>query len=66
MRNFAETCKDICGYTLKYNIPVYLLPLKSSVFVLHFSNAFYHGREALSKHGSSPCHLSFDITYIGV
>ena len=31
---------------------MYLLPLKSSVFVVHFSNAFWHGKEALPKHGS--------------
>ena len=52
MRNYAETCKGICGYNLVYNFFVYLLPLKSSVFVVHFSNAFWHGKEALPKHGS--------------
>ena len=39
MRNYAETCKGIGGYNSVYNIFVYLLPLKSSVFVVHFSNA---------------------------
>ena len=52
MRNYAETCKGICGYDLMHNFFVYLLPLKSSVFVVHFSNAFWHGKEALPKHGS--------------
>ena len=52
MRNYAETCKGICGYNLVYNFFVYLLPLKSSVFVVHFSNAFEHGKEALPKHSS--------------
>ena len=52
MRNYAETCKGICGYNLVYNFFVYLLPLKASVFVVHFSNAFWHGKEALAKHGS--------------
>ena len=52
MRNNAEMCKGICGYNLVYNFFVYLLPLKASVFVVHFSNAFWHGKEALAKHGS--------------
>ena len=51
MRNYAETCKGIGGYNSVCNIFVYLLPLKSSVFVVHFSNAFYHRKEALPKHG---------------
>ena len=51
MRNYAETCKGICGYNLAYNFFVYLLPLKTSVFVVDFSNAFWHGKEALEKHG---------------
>ena len=52
MRNYVETCKGIYGGNLVYNFFVYLLPLKSSVFVVHFSNAFWHGKEALPKHGS--------------
>ena len=52
MRNYAETYKGICGYKLVYNIFVYPLPLKTSVFVVDFSNAFWHGKEALAKHGS--------------
>ena len=28
MRNYAETCKGICGYNLMYNFFVYFLPLK--------------------------------------
>ena len=52
MLNYAETCKGICRYNLMYNFFVYLLPLKSSVFVMHFSIAFSHGREAFAKHGS--------------
>ena len=51
MRNYAETCKGICGYNLAYNFFVYFLPLKSSVF-MDFSNAFGHGKEELAKHGS--------------
>ena len=41
-----------CSYNLVYNFLIYLLPLKSSVFVVHFSNAFWHGNEAFPK-GSS-------------
>ena len=52
MRNNAETCQGICGYSLVHNIFVYLLPSKRSVFVVHCSNAFYHGKEAFPKHGS--------------
>ena len=37
MRSYAEMCKGICGSKSDYNIFVYLLPLKSSVFVVHFS-----------------------------
>ena len=40
MRNYAETCKGIWGYNSVYNIFVYFLPLKSSVFVVHIPNAF--------------------------
>ena len=50
MRNYVETCKGICGYNLVYNFFVYFLPLTSSLFVVHFSNAFSHGKEALPKH----------------
>ena len=40
IRNYAETCKDICGYNSVCNVFVYLLPLKSSAFMMHFSDAF--------------------------
>ena len=52
MRNYAETCVGICSYNLVHDILVYLLPLKRSVFVVYFSNAFQHGKEAFPKHGS--------------
>ena len=52
MRNYAEKGKGICGYNLAYNFFVYLLPLKISVFVVHFSNAFWNVKEALAKHDS--------------
>ena len=40
MRNYAEICIGICGYNSVSNISVYLFPLKTSVFDVHFSNAF--------------------------
>ena len=40
MRNYVETRKGICDYNLVYNFFVYFLPFKSSLFVVHFSNAF--------------------------
>ena len=53
MRNFSGACKvSTCKYNLGYNFLIYLLLLKSSVFVVHFLNAFWHGNEAFLK-GSS-------------
>ena len=49
MRNYAGTCKGICSYNLVYKFLIQLLPLKSSVFVVHFSNAFWHGNMAFAK-----------------
>ena len=49
MHNYAGRCKCICSYNLVYNILIQLLPLQSSVFVVHFSNAFWHGNEAFLK-----------------
>ena len=49
MRNYAGTCKSISSYNLVYNFWIQLLSLKSSVFVVHFSNAFLHGNEAFPK-----------------
>ena len=66
MRNYVETCKGICGYNLVYHFFVYLLPLKSSVFVVYFSSAFWHGKETLPKHDSLtkivPLLVIFDLT----
>ena len=45
MRNSAGTCKDIRCWNLLYNILIYL-PLQSSVIVVHYSNAFWHGSKA--------------------
>ena len=52
MRNYAGTCKGIFSYNLVYNFLTQPLPLQSSVFVVHFSNAFWHGNKAFPK-GSS-------------
>ena len=41
-----------CSKNLVYNFLIYILLLRSSVFVGHFSNAFWHGNEAFPK-GSS-------------
>ena len=67
MRNYAETCKGICSYNLVYNFLIQLLFLQSSVFVVHFSNAFWHGNEAFPK-GSSwneivPLLIIFHLPY---
>ena len=52
MRNYAVTYKSICSYNLVSNFLMQLLPLKSSVFVVHFRNAFWYGKETFPK-GSS-------------
>ena len=49
MRNYAGTCKNIRSYNLLYNFLIQFLPLKNSVFVVHFSNAFWHGNKAFPK-----------------
>ena len=38
-----------CSYNLVNNVLTHLLSLKSLVFVVHFSNAFWHGNEAFPK-----------------
>ena len=64
MCNYAGMCKGIYSYNLVYNFLIQLLPLQCSVFVVHFSNAFWHGNEAFLKGDSSPCNLSFAIQLI--
>ena len=67
MRNYAETCQGICSYNLVYNLFVYLLPLKRSVFVVQFSKTFQHGKETFPKHRSQtkivPLLVIFHLTY---
>ena len=61
MRNYAGRCKGT------YNFLIWLLPLKSSVFVVHFSNAFWHGNKAFPKVSSQneivPLLVIFHLTY---
>ena len=52
VRNYAGIYIAICSYNLMYNFLIQLLPLQSSIFVLHFSNAFWRGNKAFPK-GSS-------------
>ena len=51
MRNYAETCKGICGALSKR-----ILAWEEGTSQTWF----------LDQNSSSPCHLSFDLTYIGV
>ena len=52
VRNHAGTCTGICSYNLVYNVLMQLFPLKSLVFVVHFLNAFWHGKETFPKSNS--------------
>ena len=68
MRNFSGACKvSTCKYNLGYNFLIYLLLLKSSVFVVHFLNAFWHGNEAFLKGSSqneiAPLLVIFHLPY---
>ena len=64
MRNYVGTSKGICSYNLVYNLLIELLHLQSSVFLVHFSSAFWHGNDASPKlvlNCSSPGNLSLVI-----
>ena len=67
MRNYARICKSICSYNLIYKFLIQLLPLKSSVFMVHFSNAFQHGNEAFPEVSSQneivPLLVIFHLPY---
>ena len=67
MRNYAGTCKGICSYNLMYKILIQLLPLKSSVFVVHFSSTFWHWNKAFPQVSSQnvvvPVLLIFPMPY---
>ena len=47
MRHRARA--SMCSYSLVYNCLIYLLSLKSSLFVVHILNAFWLGNEAFPK-----------------
>ena len=47
MQERART--STCSYNIVYNFLIYLWPLKSSVFVVQFQNAFWHRNNAFSK-----------------
>ena len=67
MRNYAGTCKGICSCNLVYNVLMQLFPLKSLVFVVHFLNAFWHGKETFPKSNSQneivPLLIVFHLPY---
>ena len=67
MCTYAEMCKGICRYNLVYKFLIQLLPLKSSVFVVHFPNAFWHGNEAFpqvsSQNETVPLLVIFHLPY---
>ena len=49
LHNYAGTCKGISSYILVYNFLMQLFSLKSLVFVMHFLNAFWHGKQTFPK-----------------
>ena len=67
VRNYAETCKGICNYNLVYNFSMQLFQLKILVFVAHFLNAFWHGKETFPKSSSQneivPLLIVFHLPY---
>ena len=67
MCTYAEMCKGICRYNLVYKFLIQLLPLKSSVFVVHFPNAFWHGNKAFPQVSSQneivPLLVIFHLPY---
>ena len=67
MRNYAGKCKSIRSHNLFYNFLIQFLPLKSSVFAVHISNAFQHGNEAFPKVNFQdeidPLHVIFHLRY---
>ena len=72
MRNYANTCKGICGYNLVYNFFVYFLPFKSSLFCGALSKRILAWEGGTSQtwfldyNTSSPCDILFELPYIEV
>ena len=52
VRNYEGTWKSICSYNLVYNFLMQLFPLKSLIFVVHFLNALWHGKQRFPKSSS--------------
>ena len=50
-----------------YNFLIYLLPLKSPIFVVHFSNTFRYGNEGfpkgISEDETTPLLVTFHLPY---
>ena len=67
VRNYSGICKGICSFDLVYNLLTQHFPLKSLVFVVHFLNAFWHGKETFSKSSSQheivPLVIVFHLPY---
>ena len=67
LRYYVGTCKGICRYNLVYRFLIQLLPLKSSVFGVHFPNAFWQGNEAFPQFSSQneivPLLVIFHLPY---
>ena len=49
MCNYVRTCKSICSHNPVYNFFKSHLPLKLSVFLVCFSNAFYPAKQSFPK-----------------
>ena len=49
MCNYERTCKDICNCNLVCNYLICLLPLQSSVSLVHLSNAFWYRKKFFPK-----------------
>ena len=64
---WKNTRASTSSYNLVYNFLIHLLLLKSSVFEVHFSNAFWHGKEAFPKRSTSneivPLLVIFHLRY---
>ena len=52
VRNYAGTFTSICSFNIVYNFLIQLFPLKSLIFMVHFLNAFWHGKETFPKSSS--------------
>ena len=64
MRNYTETCKDICGNNLVYNLCI-PFAVKKFGFCCAFFKRILSCERGISKtwflDSYSPCHLSFGI-----